>query len=55
MSDLYAGRNSNKHITKYCGILSLLEPGDDVMADRGFYIDTDLPVGVTLNIPQMDP
>jgi hypothetical protein len=48
---LYAGRTSDKKITKDCGILDLLEPGDQVMADRGFDIESDLPSGVTLNIP----
>ena len=36
-----------KKVTKDCGILKLLEPGDQVMAD----LEDDLPAGVTLNIP----
>ena len=48
--NLYAGRTSEKKITKDCGILSLLEAGDQAMADRGFDIESDLPSGVTLNI-----
>ena len=51
MSNLYAGRVSDKKITKDCGILKLLEPGDQVMADRGFDLEDDLPAGVKLNIP----
>ena len=51
MSSLYVGRISDKKITKDCGILDLLEPGDQIMADRGFDIADDLPSGVTLNIP----
>ena len=51
VSNLYAGRVSDKKITKDCGILKLLEPGDQVMADRGFDLEDDLPAGVTLNIP----
>ena len=51
VSNLYAGRTSDKKITNDCGILKLLEPGDDLMADRGFDIENDLPTGVTLNIP----
>lgn len=51
VSDLYAGRCSDKAITKDCGILDLLEEGDSVMADKGFTIEDDLPVGTFLNIP----
>ena len=42
---------SNKKITHDCGILKLLEPGDELMADRGFDIEADMPNGVSLNIP----
>ncbi|XP_057299245.1 uncharacterized protein LOC130629884 [Hydractinia symbiolongicarpus] len=51
VSDLYGGRFSDKRITKDSGIYDLLEPGDSVMADRGFELEEDLPDGVTLNIP----
>ena len=51
ISELYAGHTSDKQITKDCGILCMLEPGDDLMADRGFDIEDDMPDGVTLNIP----
>ena len=51
VSSLYVGRVSDKKITCDCGILNLLGPGDQVMADRGFDIQGDLPTGVTLNIP----
>ena len=51
VSDLYAGRSSDKQITNDCGILDLLEAGDSVMADKGFDIAGDLPQGVPLNIP----
>ena len=51
VSNLYAGRVSDKKITKDCGILKLFEPGDQVMADRGFDLEDDLPAGVKLNIP----
>lgn len=51
VSDLYAGRFSDKQITKDSGIYTLLEKGDTIMADRGFNIDSDLPEGVKLNIP----
>ena len=51
ISELYAGNTSDKQLTNDCGILKLLEPGDAVMADRGFEIADDLPLGVALNIP----
>ena len=51
VSELYAGRASDKQVTKDCGILTLLESGDDIMADRGFDIADDMPAGVGLNIP----
>ena len=49
--DLYAGRSSDKQITNDCGILKLLEDGDSVMADNGFDVESDLPNGISLNIP----
>ena len=51
VSDLYSGRSSDKQITKHCGILDMLENGDSIMADKGFDIASDLPLGVFLNIP----
>jgi len=38
LSPLYGGRASDHHITKHCGFLNYLLPGDEVMADRGFTI-----------------
>ena len=51
ISELYTGRSSDKQVTKDCGILNLLEPGDDLMADKGFDIEDEMPQGVNLNIP----
>ena len=52
VSSLYLGCISDKELTKKSGILDLLEPGDSVMADRGFEIEEDLMlIGVRLNIP----
>ena len=52
VSQLYTGGISDKEITKQSGILTLLERGDNVMADRGFVLNDLLePLGCTLNIP----
>ena len=52
ISDLNTGSISDKDITKQSGILTLLEKGDDCMADNGFNIKDLLePIEVTLNIP----
>ena len=50
-SPLYGGKQSDKAIVRHCGILDLLEPGDQVMADRGFEISSILPPDVSLVIP----
>ena len=52
VSPLFPGCISDKDLTRRCGILDILEPGDSVMADRGFDIEEDLILrGVSLNIP----
>ncbi|EDO32204.1 predicted protein [Nematostella vectensis] len=52
VSSLYSGCISDKEITRCSGILDLLEPGDSVMADKGFDIETLLRAKrVELNIP----
>lgn len=52
VSSLYTGGISDKGITRCSGILDLLEPGDSVMADKGFDIEDLLrEKGVELNIP----
>ena len=54
VSKLYGGNISDRELTERCGILSLLEPGDSIMADRGFTIADLLELkGVALNIPPM--
>ena len=32
------GRASDKYITENCGLLSHLQPGDQILADRGFTV-----------------
>ena len=52
VSKLFPGSISDKQLTLKSGILDLLEPGDSVMADKGFDIEEYLiPLGVKLNIP----
>ena len=52
ISKLWSGNISDKELTKKCGILDLLEAGDDIMADRGFTIrDYCTERDCTLNIP----
>ncbi|KAF4527106.1 hypothetical protein B566_EDAN013740 [Ephemera danica] len=52
VSDLAAGRTSDKKLTNLSGLYKLLEPGDLVLADRGFLIEDELKkLGVQLNIP----
>ena len=51
VSKLYAGSISDKELTRCSGIMDLLQPGDSVMANRGFDIQDDLALrGVRLNI-----
>lgn len=39
ISSLYSGSISDNHLTKISGLIDLLEPGDDVMVDKGFTIN----------------
>ena len=51
-SRFWGGRVSDKHLTQQSGFLQLLEPGDTVLADRGFDISDDIGVhGGKLAIP----
>ena len=51
VSEMYAGNTSDKQLTNDCGIMKLLEPGDEVMVNRAFAIEENLPPGVSFNIP----
>ncbi|XP_069109394.1 uncharacterized protein [Argopecten irradians] len=52
ISDLWCGSISDKQITKETGLVELCEPGDAIMADKGFTIaDLTTPRGVRLIIP----
>ena len=52
ISDSWGGRVSDKHITRECGILRKLLPGDIVLADRGFDIEEDVAMfQASLKIP----
>ncbi len=35
----WGGRVSDKHLTENCGLLTHLQPGDQVLADRGFTVE----------------
>ena len=50
-SQLFPGSVSDKAITKDSGLLEQLEPGDMVLADKGFLISDIVPQGVSVNIP----
>lgn len=54
VSDMWTGGISDKQLTMKCGILDLCEPGDAIMADKGFQIsDLTAPRGLHLIIPPM--
>ena len=42
LSPAYGGRASDVHIVRDSGFLRVLEPGDQIMADRGFKIKTNI-------------
>lgn len=51
-SRVYAGRTSDKKMIMHCGILELLQPGDVIMADRGFDIAAEMEsLGIGVVIP----
>ncbi|XP_061170365.1 uncharacterized protein LOC133179685 [Saccostrea echinata] len=50
-SDLYPGSTSDAAIVEHCKVLDQIQPGDLILADKGFNIFDKLPAGVSLNIP----
>ena len=50
-SGLFPGSTSDKQIVRHCGILNLMEPGDLIIADKGFLIQSILSPNVYLNLP----
>ena len=52
VSALYAGSISDKELTRLSGLLDLLEPGDQILADKGYKIQDLLePLQCTLAVP----
>ena len=52
VSKCYKGSISDRKLVKLSGLLEKLEPGDQIMADKGFQIqDLLTPLGVRLNVP----
>ncbi|KAF4527837.1 hypothetical protein B566_EDAN014638 [Ephemera danica] len=50
-SSAYPGSRSDKDVVDHCKVLSQMVTGDLILADKGFLIQSLLPVGVHLNIP----
>ena len=52
LSSLYGGSVSDNEITLSCGLLDKLDPGDSIMADKGFLLDSHCKSrNITLNEP----
>ena len=52
VSEAYEGSISDQKLVEECRLLQKLEPGDEIMADKGFTIqDLLVPLGVRLNMP----
>lgn len=54
VSKCYEGSISDKRLVEFSGLLEKLDPGDEIMADKGFLIQDILaPLGVRLNVPPL--
>lgn len=52
VSSLYSGCMSDIEITKLCGLIDLMEPGDQIMADKGFVLNKVLGgTGISIATP----
>jgi len=51
VSELYPGSVSDKQIVLHSKVLDQMQPGDLILADKGFLLHDSLPQGVTVNIP----
>ena len=49
VSEAYEGSISDRKLVEMCGLLDKLDPGDEIMANKGFKIQ--VPYGVRLNVP----
>nr|XP_042902788.1 uncharacterized protein LOC107444196 [Parasteatoda tepidariorum] len=50
-SEMYPGSTSDKELFKNCNVNNVFQPGDLVVADKGFLISDVVPDGVAVNIP----
>ena len=55
VSRLWGGHASDRHITDQDSLMAILEPGDTIMADKGFTVGDLLPPGIALNMPPRIP
>ena len=54
VSKSFEGSISDRKLVELSGLLQMLEPGDEIMADKGFLIqDLLAPLGVRLNVPPL--